>query len=74
MTRKYDADYGRLLITVRTLAASGALFDDEARKQLATELREAAARLDPKPGRILRRLVASEYCDPVGRKLYRVVS
>ena len=66
-----DADFGCLVINIRTLARSRELFDREAQRALAAELRNAAARIDPSGQ--ARRLVRSARYDRDGAPLFRLV-
>jgi hypothetical protein len=65
-----DADFGLLVVNIRTLARSSALFDRDARRILARELSVAALRLHPKGGR---QIVRSERHDHDGAPLFRLV-
>jgi len=66
-----DERFGQLIVNVRTLGRSGALFDRDARRMLAAELYLAAFRLHPK-GR--RRFVRSEKYDRDGSALFRLIA
>jgi hypothetical protein len=71
MTRKMDEHFGLILLRAHEFGALRDLLDPDARCWLVEALRQAAGKLDPRPPKIVRRIIPSGR-DEMGRRLFRL--